>query len=91
MTVPKLCNFHAITFHTYLSLLLFFWNIKHTPYGSYCILFDVEMVPVVRINLNNFQDLLSHNDAKDDMKAHGWDVFLKTFEGYNLPIAQTFT
>jgi hypothetical protein len=48
------------------------------------------MAPVVRIEPNGYQALLSHDDAIDDLKAHGWDVFLKKFEGYNLSVAQAF-
>jgi hypothetical protein len=32
------------------------------------------MEPMVRIEPNGCQDLLSHDDAIDDLKAHGWDV-----------------
>jgi hypothetical protein len=45
---------------------------------------------VVRIEPNGCQDFLSHDDAIDDLKAHGWDVFLKKFEGYNLQVAKYF-
>jgi len=60
---------------------------KPTPCGSYCILFAVEMEPIVHIKPNSFQSLLSHDDTIDDLKVHAWDVFLKKFEGYNLPVA----
>jgi hypothetical protein len=42
------------------------------------------MAPVIRLEPNGCQDLLSHDDAIEDLKIHGWDVFLKIFEGYNL-------
>jgi hypothetical protein len=48
------------------------------------------MEPIDRIELNGCQALLSHDDAIDNLKAHGWDVFLKKFEGYNLQIAKAF-
>jgi len=48
------------------------------------------MAPVVRIEPNGCQVLLSHDDAIDDLKAHGWGVFLNEFEGYNLQIAKSF-
>jgi hypothetical protein len=48
----------------------------HGPYGSN--------------RANGFQALLSHDDAIDDLKAHGWDVFLRKFEGYNLAVVQAF-
>jgi hypothetical protein len=37
-----------------------------------------------------FPSSFSHDDAIEDLKAHGWDVFLKKFEGYNLSVAQAF-
>jgi hypothetical protein len=48
------------------------------------------MAPVVRLEPNGFQALLSHDDAIEDLKSQGWDVFLKIFEGYNLQVAQAF-
>jgi hypothetical protein len=32
----------------------------------------------------------SHDDAIDDLQAHGWDTFIQKFEGYNLVVAQAF-
>jgi hypothetical protein len=49
------------------------------------------MAPMDRIEMNGFQDLLSHDDTIDDLKAHGWDVFLKKFEGYNLQVVKHFS
>jgi hypothetical protein len=48
------------------------------------------MAPVVRLEPNGCQALLSHDDAIEDLKSHGWDVFLKIFEGYNLQVAKDF-
>jgi hypothetical protein len=48
------------------------------------------MAPVVRIEPNGCQALLSHDDTIDDLKDHVWDVFLKKFEGYNLQVAKSF-
>jgi hypothetical protein len=31
---------------------------------------------MIRIEPNNCQALLAHDDAIDDLKAHGWDIFL---------------
>jgi hypothetical protein len=90
MIAPRLCDFHAITFCLDLSLLLIRWKPKPIPCDICCILVTVVMAPVVRIEPNGCQDLLSHDDAIDDLKAHGWDVFLKKFEGYNLSVAQAF-
>jgi hypothetical protein len=63
---------------------------KPTPCDSCFILFTVAMAPVVHIELNVLQDLMSHDDAIKDLKAHAWDAFLKKFKSYNLPVAQTF-
>jgi hypothetical protein len=41
---------------------------------------------MVRIELNGWQALLSHDDAIDDLQAHGWDTFILKFEGYNLAV-----
>jgi hypothetical protein len=46
---------------------------------------------VVRIEPNGSQALLSHDDVIGDIVAHGWDIFIKWFEGYNLVVAQDFT
>jgi hypothetical protein len=48
------------------------------------------MALVVRIEPNGFQALLSHDDSINDLKAHGWDIFLKKFNGYNLVVTQEF-
>jgi hypothetical protein len=45
---------------------------------------------VFHIEPNGGQALLSHNGVIDNLKAHGWDVFLKKFEGFNLSVAQAF-
>jgi hypothetical protein len=34
--------------------------------------------------------ILTHDEAIDELKAHGWDVLLKKFEGYKLFVAQAF-
>jgi hypothetical protein len=90
MTVPKPCIFHAITVRLDLSLLLVHWKPKPIPCDICCILVTVVMAPMVRIEPNRCQALLSHDDTIDDLKAHGWDVFLKKFEGYNLQVAKYF-
>jgi len=40
--------------------------------------------------MNGFQDIISLDDSIYDLKAHGWDIFLMKFEGYNLVVAQAF-
>jgi hypothetical protein len=39
---------------------------------------------MVRIEPNGLQVLLAHDDALGDIVAHGWDFFIRHFEGYNL-------
>jgi len=48
------------------------------------------MSPVVRIDPNGLQALLSHDNAMDDIVAYGWDGFIKWFESFNLVVAQDF-
>jgi hypothetical protein len=48
------------------------------------------MAPVIRLEPNGCQALLSHDDAIEDLKSHGWDIFLKKFEGYNLQVEKAF-
>jgi hypothetical protein len=49
------------------------------------------MAPVVRIEPNGSQALLSHDDVVEDLKGQSWDAFIKRFEGYNLRLAKEFT
>jgi hypothetical protein len=90
MTVSKLHRYRAILVFTDLSLLLVYWKLKPPSRDIYCVYFTVTMAPVVRIEPNGCQALLAHDDAIDDLKAHGWDIFLRKFEGYNLAVAQAF-
>jgi hypothetical protein len=46
------------------------------------------MAPVVRIEPNGLQALLSHDDVVGDIVAHGWEIFIRRFEGYNLDVSQ---
>jgi hypothetical protein len=48
------------------------------------------MAPVIRLELNGCQALPCHDNAIEDLKIHGWDVFLKKFEGYNLHVSRAF-
>jgi hypothetical protein len=48
------------------------------------------MAPVVRLEPNGSQELLSHDDAIEDLKSQGWEAFLKIFEGHNLQVAKAF-
>jgi hypothetical protein len=48
------------------------------------------MSPVIRLELDGCKDLLSHDDAIEDLKRQGWDFCLKKIEGYNLQVAKDF-
>jgi hypothetical protein len=48
------------------------------------------MAPMVRIEPNVCQALHAQDDAIDDLMVHGWDIFLRKFEGYNLAVAHAF-
>jgi hypothetical protein len=48
------------------------------------------MDPMVLIEPNGSQDLLSHDNTINDLRAHSWDIFIRKFEGYNLAVAQDF-
>jgi hypothetical protein len=48
------------------------------------------MAPVVRVEPNGSQVLLSHDDIVDDLVHFGWIKFIQSFEGFNLEVAQAF-
>jgi hypothetical protein len=48
------------------------------------------MAPVVQIEPNDSQALFFHDDAGEDLKSQGWDIFIKKFKGYNLLLAKEF-
>jgi hypothetical protein len=48
------------------------------------------MAPVVRIEPNGIQTLLSYDDAREDLERNGLHVFIKKFQGFNLQVAQEF-
>jgi hypothetical protein len=48
------------------------------------------MAPVVRIEPNGVQTLLSFDNAREDLERNGWRVFVEKFEGFNLTVAQEF-
>jgi hypothetical protein len=60
---------------------------SHCPSCSYVI---VSMAPMVRIEPNGSQALLSHDDALNNLVEYGWDSFIRRFEGYNLAVAHDF-
>jgi hypothetical protein len=49
------------------------------------------MTPMVRIESNDCQSILAHDDSINDLKAHGWDILLRKFDGHNLAVTQDFT
>jgi hypothetical protein len=49
------------------------------------------MAPVVRIEPNGIQTLLSFDNARDDLERNDWRVFIEKFEGFNLRVAQEFS
>ena len=49
------------------------------------------MADLVRMDSNESQALLSHDDAMDNLVAYGWDGFIIWFEGFNLKVAQDFS
>jgi len=48
------------------------------------------MAPMVRIESNGSQALLTYNDAINDSQAHSWDIFIRKCEGYNPPVTKDF-
>jgi hypothetical protein len=49
------------------------------------------MAPVVRFEPNGSQTLLLYDDASEDLKSQGWDMFIEKFQGYNLRVAKEFS
>jgi hypothetical protein len=48
------------------------------------------MAPIMRIEPNGIQTLLSYDDAREDLERSGWLVFIRKFQGFNLQVAQEF-
>jgi hypothetical protein len=48
------------------------------------------MAPVVRIEPNGVQMLLSFDNAREDLERNGWHVLVEKFEGFNLIVSQEF-
>jgi hypothetical protein len=90
MTVSNFRRYRVVLVFTDLSLLLVYWKSKPPSHDIYCVYLTVTMAPMVRIEPNGCQALLAHDDAIDDLQAHGWDIFIQKFEGYNLAVAQAF-
>jgi hypothetical protein len=49
------------------------------------------MEPMVRMEPNGSQALVSHEDTVDDLMAFGWVGFIKLFKDFNLEVAQDFS
>ena len=90
MITHRLCYFRVSTPYSKLFMLLTRLEPKNSSSNLCCILVIVVMAPVVRLEPNVCWDLLSHDDVIEDLKSHGWDVFFKKFEHYNLQVAKAF-
>ena len=87
MITHRLGYGHFSTIHPYFFLSLLPFKPKIVLSYSCYILVAFVMALVIHLELNGCQTLLSHDDAIEDLKSQGWDVFLKIFEGYNLQVA----
>ena len=58
-----------------------------------CVLITLpsNMAPVIRIEPNGIQNLLSYDDAREDLERNGWHVFIRKFQGFNIRVAQEFS
>ena len=84
MITSQFRRYQVVSVFTDLSLLFVYWKTKPPSRGIYCVYLIATMAPVVRIEPNGCQALLTHDDAINDLHAHGWDIFIRKFEGYNL-------
>jgi hypothetical protein len=48
------------------------------------------MAPVVRVEPNAIQTLLSYDNAREDLERNGWHIFIEKFQGFNLKVLQEF-
>jgi hypothetical protein len=48
------------------------------------------MAPVVRVEPNGIQTLLSYDNARDDLERNSWHLFIEIFKGFNLQFSQEF-
>jgi hypothetical protein len=61
------------------------------PTSDFCVdSLLLSMAPVVRIDPNGIQTLLSFDNARDDLERNSWGVFIEKFEGFNLRVAHEF-
>jgi hypothetical protein len=78
--------------HDFKDLFLLFvcWKEKNNSRFPYCAYVIVPMPPMVIIEPNGSQDILTHDDVVRDIVVHGWDIIIRRFEGYNLAIERDF-
>jgi hypothetical protein len=82
---------YRVTFENAELILHIGWFQTYTPlHYSFWYIVTKLMAPMVRIELNGSQDLLSHDDVVDDLVSFGWVKFIQSFEGFNLKVAQDF-
>ena len=60
------------------------------PVYSLLIINMFNMAPVVRVEPNGIQTLLSYDNTRDDLERNGWHLFIEKFKGFNLRVAQEF-
>jgi hypothetical protein len=61
------------------------------PTSDFCVdSLLLAMAPVVRIEPNGIQTLLSFDNAKDDLERNDWRLFIEKFDGFNLRVAEEF-
>jgi hypothetical protein len=49
------------------------------------------MAHVVQLQPNGSQTLFLYDDASEDLKSQGWDMFIKKFHGYKLKVEKQFS
>jgi hypothetical protein len=87
MITHRLCYDQSSTIHEDLFLFLLPFKPKTIlNYPCYSLVAFV-MAPVIFLETNGGQDLLSHDDVIEDMKIQGWGIFLKNFDRFNLQVA----
>jgi hypothetical protein len=91
MIASQVHRYRASSDFTELYLLFMYWKAKPPSHFLYCVCVITPMGPVVRIEPNGSQSLLSHNDAISNIQEHGWESFIQKFEGYNLAVVHAFT
>ena len=91
MIASQVRRYRVVSVFTDLSLLFVYWKMKPPSHGIYCACFIATMAPMVLIEPNGSQALLSHDDAINDLQAHSWEIFIRQFKGYNLAVTKEFS